>query len=141
MSDRTDALAVITATAIRNLFGLTLEMSSVLEINRDPEVARRIRQLINHTDHLIHEFRLAESEATASQGGLVAEPVQSSTQPRMGERSRQGIPAVSLLREASLAIDRSLAFAHHSQTSNAMLEVDLEEASMAVHRALIALTA
>jgi len=75
-------------------------------------------------DRLIREFRRAGFEAevgeTDAGGALVSD-------------------ALELLREALLAIDHSLASARRRSRKVTGLEVELEEASWAVHRAILAL--
>lgn len=137
----TEGLEILTVMAVRHLFGLTLEMSRLLELSGDPEVGRGVRQLIRRTDDLISEFRRVDSELRASQICAV-DTVDGESHPQVPDAFPDGSQAVNLLREASSAIDRSLGFfRHQSQASGLLLEVELEEASCAVHRALIALTA
>jgi hypothetical protein len=140
---RNEAVALVPDTAVRHLFGISVELAGVLELSRDPEVVRRIRQIISDADELIHEFRLASSEAQPvhSQLAAAAPPGDREAPAVTPDQPSDRRLASRLLQEASFAIDRSLTFTRRqSGRAAGDLEVDLEEASWAVHRAIIALT-
>jgi hypothetical protein len=142
LTARKDTSASLPDSAVRHLFRISVELAGVVEVSSDPEVVRRIRQIMSDADDLIQEVRLVSPGAGTSWN--YSDPAQEESDaamPEVASLSSDQSLAMRLLQEASHAIDRSLTFTRRQSEKAAVnLEVDLEEASWAVHRAMIALT-
>jgi hypothetical protein len=127
-------------TMINRLFAITVEISGALTLNGNPEVGRRLREILDDTDEVIREVRVAASAVAAE------EEIQTLSQDRPSRtcpseagmisdvQSRQ--LACSLLVEVLQTIDRLARFARANSEAAA---IELDEASHAAHRALVVL--
>lgn len=125
---------------IGRLFSITVEISSALTLNGDPELGKRLQRILDKTDEVIRDLRAAASSVPS--GSEVAKV--NRQQVRRGCHPENGSVndvqprelASTLLAEAIHTIDRLARFARENSEAAAM---ELEEASHAAHRALVVL--
>jgi hypothetical protein len=126
---------------VSRLFSITVDISSAMTLNGDPEMRRRLQQILDKTDEVIKELRVAESRA--SSGGELERLTREQgrrirpAEDRLATEVQPRELATSLLADAIHTIDRLARFARDNSQAAAM---DLEEASHAAHRALVVLT-